>query len=132
MSAEDVDILRRGWESFGRRGLDGAIALYSEAVVIEDPPDLPGAATHLGHAGLKAALDRFTEVWEDWDLTPVEFIDGGEEVVVVCELRAQGEGGGVPVVHEAVFVYRLRDRRIIHERRFFSRRQAMEALGLSG
>jgi ketosteroid isomerase-like protein len=65
----------------------------------------------------------------DWE--PLEFMDaGGDVVVAVIAMRALGRGSDVPVETEVGFVLEVRDGRIVRDRAFTSRSEALEAAGL--
>jgi ketosteroid isomerase-like protein len=78
-----------------------------------------------------ARYNRFGESWEDLVLEPVEFIDAGEDaVVVVSSMRGRGKGSGAPVDAPIAFLTELRDGKIVRDRAFFSRSEALQAAGL--
>jgi ketosteroid isomerase-like protein len=45
-------------------------------------------------------------------------------------MRAHGRGSGAPIELQGAFVYEVRDGRIVTDRAFTSRNQALEAAGL--
>jgi ketosteroid isomerase-like protein len=133
MSQENVDVVRSSWRAYTDEGIDAAAEYFADDCVSEDVPDLPDRATYRGREGVRERERHFRETWGDWAWEPVEFIDAGDDVVVaVVAMRARGRGSGAPVELEAAaFVYELRDGRIVRDRAFTSRRQALEAAGLS-
>jgi ketosteroid isomerase-like protein len=56
---------------------------------------------------------------------------GPEMVVAVIAMRAHGRDSGAPVELQVGFVHEVRDGRIVRDRVFTSRSQALEAAGLS-
>jgi ketosteroid isomerase-like protein len=65
-------------------------------------------------------------------MEPVEFIDAGAGVVVaVIAMAGSGRGSGAPMDAPAAFVYEMRDGKVVRDRAFSSRSQALEAAGLS-
>ncbi len=114
MSQENVEVVRQGWKAFTEGGIDATLDYYAQDCVCEDFPELPDAATS----------------WEDLVIEPVEFIDAGDQVVVSAAMRGHGRGSDTPMDAAAVFVYEVRDGRIVRDRAFRSRTQALEAAGL--
>jgi ketosteroid isomerase-like protein len=133
MSQENVEIVREAWRVFAERGIDGAAGYFADDCVLEDFPDLPDRATYEGGDGLQERFRHFAETWDNFVLEPVEFTDaGGDVVVVVAAMTGHGKGGGTPMEEQnLVFVYDLRDGRIVRDRPFRSMAQALEAAGLS-
>ena len=132
MSEENVEFVRETWRIFGEQGIDGVLDYFSEDCTSEDTPQTPDRATYAGREGVRAMWNRFAESWGDVVLQPVEFIDAGEGVVLVTSMRGQGKGSGTPVDALIAFAYEFRaDGKIIRQRAFFSRSEALEAAGLS-
>ena len=124
--------MRRGWKAFKEGGIDATLDTYAEDCVSEDVPELPDRASYRGWKGVRERSSHFREMWRDMDVEPVEFIDAGDDVVVVVvALRGHGKGGGTPIAIEAAFVYEIRDGKTVRDRAFLSRSQALEAAGLS-
>jgi ketosteroid isomerase-like protein len=130
MSQENVEILRAGWKAFIEGGVDATLGYYAEDCVCEDFPELPDGASYEGHEGLRKRNRQFTESWEDLVFEPVEFIDAGDQIVVAVAMRGHGRGSDTPMDAAAVFVYEVRDGKIVRDRAFTSRSQALEAAGL--
>jgi ketosteroid isomerase-like protein len=132
MSKENVEVVRRAWKAYNEKGIEAVGEYFADDCVSEDVPDLPDRATYRGKAGAQERERHFRETWGDWAWEPEEFIDAGDDVVVaMVVMRAHGRGSGAPVEVPAAFVYELRDGRIVRDRAFTSRSQAIEAAGLS-
>ena len=132
MSEEEVELARETWRVFGERGIDGVLDFFAEDCVSEDTPQTPDRAIYVGREGVRAMWGRFAESWGDVELQPVEFIDAGEGVVVVTSMRGRGKGSGTPVDALIAFANEFSvDGKIIRQRAFFSRSEALEAVGLS-
>ena len=70
-------------------------------------------------------------MWGDVAFEPVEFTEAGDDVVVaVIAMRGHGRGSDAPFDAVGAFVYEVRDGRIVRDRAFTSRSQALEAAGL--
>jgi ketosteroid isomerase-like protein len=131
MSRENVEIVREGWRAFIERGVDGVIEYYAEDCVIEAVPEAPDQTIREGWEGMRVRYRNFSEAWESLDWEPIEFMEAGEDVVVaVVEMRGRGQVGGALIETPLTFVYELRNGRIVRDRPFTSRSQALEAAGL--
>ena len=132
MSEENVEIVRRAFEDpLGREG-DAFLDAFSSDVVVEQGPALPDARTYHGHDGLKKVISEWTQVFEGLVITPKEFIDiGDDKVLVRVHQEAQGGGSGVPIEFDTWFIYSVTGGKIARLDMFNERRQALEAAGLS-
>jgi ketosteroid isomerase-like protein len=136
MSRENVEVVRRAWKAYSDRGIEAALDYFAEDCVLEDFPELPDRATYEGRKGFLDRNRQFADTWGDWVIEPVEFIDAGDVdagdgvVVAVTEMHGSGRGSGVPMDAPAAFVYEVRDGKIVRDRAFSSRSQALEAAGL--
>ncbi len=132
MSQENVEVVRRAWRAYNDGGIEAAAEYFAHDCVCEDVPGLPDRATYRGREGARERDRHFRETWGDLGWEPLEFIDAGAEVVVaVIVMRAQGRDSGAPVEVQVAFVDEVRDGRIVRDRAFMSRSQALEAAGLS-
>src|SRR3954447_4556995 len=93
-------------------------------------PDLPVLVE-----GKDAAVNWWRHYWGTWDdytVEPIEFIDAGEEqVVVVQRERGRGRGSGVPFQFDAAVVFTLRTGKVARVQFHAARERALEAVGLS-
>jgi ketosteroid isomerase-like protein len=136
MSRENVELVQRGWDAFLEGGIEAAFEFYAEDCEIADPPDVPDPETRHGREGLKAIVDRFADLWEDLSMTPTEFIDAGDDhVVVVVAMTGSGKESGIPLPDTTplVCLYDIEDGLIVRQRNFLSRERALqEAEGRRG
>jgi len=130
MSQENVEVVRDAWRAYTTRGIDATLDYYSEDCVCEDVPELPDRATYRGREGLRERYRHFVEAWGDFAAEPMEFIDGGDVVVALIAMHGRGTGSGAPFDLLPGFVLEVRDGKIVRDRAFTSRRQALEAAGL--
>jgi ketosteroid isomerase-like protein len=97
MSQENVELTRQYYEAWNARDVDGTRRLAHPDFEFIDPPNLPDADRWVG----KDALHRikgFLEGGWDGQVRVQEYLDAGEEVVVIWQASAiSPQGGGVPV-----------------------------------
>jgi ketosteroid isomerase-like protein len=83
--------------------------------------------------GIEAVRQTF-ELWdEDWEteLSPQEFVDAGDQVVLLQHELRRGRGSGVEVEADTAVLYDLRDGRIVRIQGFMDQTNALAAAGLS-
>jgi ketosteroid isomerase-like protein len=132
MSEENVEVVRQVWRAYKDGGIDAALDYIAEDCVCDDFPELPDRATYRGREGFRERYWHFVNSWGDFALEPVEFIDAGGDVVVAdVAMTGRGKGSAAPMDASAVFVYEVRNDKIVRDRPFTSRGQALEAAGLS-
>jgi ketosteroid isomerase-like protein len=132
MSQQAMEVARRAWTSYIEGGWDSAVNHFAEDCVVEDFPEMADGAAYEGRRGLIERDRHFRESWGDFAVEPVEFIAADDDIVIaVCALRVRGRGSGAPLDVRAAFVHDVRDGKIVRDRAYTSRADALEAVGLS-
>jgi ketosteroid isomerase-like protein len=114
MSQENVELLRRAWETVNRRDESGFDYLDPDIQIEVSSEIVPDAGTYRGHEGYRAMMRQWFEAWEDVRYEPTEFMDGGGDLVIVVanmHMRARKTGLEMDSV-PWFFVYTVRDGRI--------------------
>jgi ketosteroid isomerase-like protein len=112
MSQENVEIVRRSFEAFNARDVDGLVRLSAE-----DCEWLPFRAqlegiVYRGHEGVRQFVSDMDFDWEAFRIEPLEFHERQERVVVIGRVSALGQGSGVAIDSIAGFVVELHQGRI--------------------
>jgi len=115
-----VDIVRRSYEAFARDDMDGVLADMDPDIEWHQAQGLPHGGYYRGLAEVRRnifdPLDE--EWWDEFDADPEEFLDAGDQVVVLGRYsgvaKRTGKGLDVPFVH----VWTLRDGRAVRFRQF--------------
>ena len=131
MSEENVELARQYFEAFNAQGQRGTEHFRHPDMEMIDPPNFPDAGRHVGEAAIGERVESFVEIGWDAQFRVEEYLDAGEEVVVVW--RALGRsvhGGGVPLDVTMVHVLLFEDGKIRRIRQYLSRAEALEAAGL--
>lgn len=107
--AENADVIRGGYEAFGRGDLEAALEPFADDIEWEGPnyESLPGGGTHRGRDAVAGVLEEITKQWETFQVSPDEFIEGGETVVVLGHLEGRARSTGNEVKAPFVHVWRL-------------------------
>lgn len=129
MSEENVEIVRRAWETWERGDLTGWLELVSDDLVTRRV-GLDNATYH-GPEGFLEQASEWGEGFADWSVAAEEFIDTGNQVVVRNHQTARGDASGVPIAMDFWFVYTVSQGKIVRVDMFVNEREALEAAGLS-
>jgi ketosteroid isomerase-like protein len=130
MSQQNVEVVTR-WLDFLVRGeTEAALQYVDPAVETHEGPELPGAASYSGHAGLATAYDHWADQWDDFRIELVELVDAGSDVVAVTRHHGTGRASGVPVQTLVAYVLTLADGKLVRVRIFDTKAQALKAVGL--
>jgi ketosteroid isomerase-like protein len=117
LSNENVEIVRRLFQTVEERDLETMLELYDPKVVIRESPSLPYGGEYHGHEGVVEHGLGYLGTWDpvqragDETLEP-EFLDGGDRVFVRWRQKATAPSGE-HVDFPAVSEYRLRDGKIV-------------------
>ena len=105
----NVDTLKQGYEAFGRGDLDGAAESFSDDIRWENPeaPQFPNNGVTAGKDSVKQLFASLAEYWESFSISPDEFIDGGDTVVVLSHSESKGKETGKDVKLPWVHVWRF-------------------------
>ena len=115
-----VDLVRRSYDAFARGDLDGVLDGMHPEIEWHQAQGLPHGGRYSGVAEVRRnifdPLDE--EWWEEFSAAPEEFLDAGDEVVVIGRYRGVAKGTGkeldVPFVH----VWTVREEKAVRFRQF--------------
>jgi ketosteroid isomerase-like protein len=127
-------ITYRAWAASDRGDLELVLCSYDDDVEVRWPthgfaafPDLKGV--YRGHEGFRRIWGALHEPWEV-QAHPEAVIDAGERLLVIGRLTARGKGSGISTDAPMFALYRFRAGRVVSERWFDTRDEALEAAGL--
>jgi uncharacterized protein len=144
MSQENVEIVSRGYAAFveqvDRDGLKGSppqgfLAWLDPDIEWRGPRQFPDLAEpRFGHAGVREYMTVLAEALDDYRMVPEEFIDAGENRVLVFSREGgRGVGSGAEVMTQpTAHLWTLRDGKAVRMESYWERADALEAAGLSG
>jgi ketosteroid isomerase-like protein len=132
MSQENVEIVRRGWEAWIRRDLDGLLALFDPAVEWDTTnfEGWPEDSVYHGQAGVRRFMEDWLASWDRYEAGVEEYLDGGgDRVVVLCWQQGFGPGSDVPVHMDFAQICRLKDGLVYRIEAWSDREKALNAVG---
>jgi ketosteroid isomerase-like protein len=123
MSEENVELVRRIYEAWKQE--KSARDFIAEDIEYVNPSYAVEPGTRRGRKSFRVIRDTY----EDFQIQVERYVDAGEEVVVLAQYKASGQGSGVPVSGEHGYVWTVRDGQAVRFQWFQSHREALEAAG---
>jgi ketosteroid isomerase-like protein len=132
MDQAHVDLLRDFYDALNRDDVESAVQLCDPDVRVYLNPDVVAALPPRGHKEVASYLRGWFDSWDTYVPRPQEFIDAGEQVVVMVDLRARGKGSRFEIEEEMADVFTLADGSIVQLRLYVDRGVALDAAGIGG
>jgi uncharacterized protein len=133
VSAENVDVARRGYEAFNRGDLDGAIeTMHPEVEWQTYIVPGPGGGTYHGRDGVRQLWSDARSVFGDFRNEPERFLDvPPDRVVVFVRICGIGKESGAFVEARIAHLFTMRDGMAVRVQSFEDRDEALRAAGLA-
>jgi uncharacterized protein len=127
-----VDIVKRSYDAFARGDMDGVLGDMHQDIVWEQAQGLPHGGVYHGLGEVKSnvfdPLDA--EWWDEFSAVPAEFLEAGEQVVVLGRYRGVAKGTGTVLDVPFVHVWTLEDEKAVRFRQFLDTAGWVAALQL--
>jgi ketosteroid isomerase-like protein len=130
MDQAHVDLLREFYDALNRDDVDSAVELCDPDVRVWLNPDVVAALPPRGHKEVASYLRGWFASWDVYVPRPQEFIDAGDQVVVMVQLRARGKGSRFEIEEEMADVFTLDDGNIVQLRLYVDRGIALGSTGI--
>ena len=130
MTGTNVELARRYCDTFNADGLDGAQQWWHPEIEVYDPPEFPDASRYVGVASLRKAIQGYLELGWDGQWRVEEYLDAGDEVVVVWRMKGRSPLGGLPLDEVFAYLFLFEDGKLRRVRQYLGRDAALEASGL--
>ena len=128
MSQENVEIIRSIYDDWLRGGW--ATDKFDPEIAMVESATIPGATSAHGIDAVRRYMRSFPKYWEQIRFEPQEYIDAGDQVIVVARLVGRGKSSGVDVEREWSYVWTLRGGRARRMEAYADRAEALKAVGL--
>lgn len=125
-----VDIVKRSYVAFAAHDMDAVLADMHPDIEWHQAQGLPHGGTYHGLANVRRAIfdPLDAEWWDEFSAVPDQFLDAGDDVVVLGRYRGVAKGTGkkldVPFVH----VWTLEEGLAVRFRQFLDTAGWVEAL----
>ena len=131
MSQENVELVREAFDAYARDGLEGMLPFYDPDIEWTTTASYIEPATYRGHEGVRRYLGTPAEEFDEVHVELMEVLDAGDQVVVSCRISGRGKLSDAPVDLTLIMVSLLRDGKVVRNRNYPTRPEALEAAGLS-
>ena len=125
-----VDTVRRSYDAFASGDLDAVVASMHDEIEWQQAQGLPHGGTYRGLAEVRKnvfdPLER--DWWSAFSAVPEEFLDAGDQVVVLGRYHGVAQGTGKPLDVPFVHVWSLRDGKAWRFRQFLDTHGWVQAL----
>ena len=133
MSKENVQIVRDAVAAFNRGDLDAWLEFLSDDI---DYRAVEGALDDAGPIQGKEAMRAFVQDWldmfDDFRAEPIELIEVGEDkVIAVGRISGRAKLSGVETDLTYAELWTIRDGKVARGRQYWTREEALEAAALS-
>jgi hypothetical protein len=130
MSQENVEVLRRWYETANRRD-DAGLQYLDPELEFRTAGIFPDMETvYRGREEFVSFLYKFAEPWEELWLEPDRYFDIGARVLVLAHFHAKGRDG-IEVERPFAHLWTMRDGRAVQLVAYADQGKALEAVGLS-
>jgi len=128
MSQENIELVRALFEAFDRHDLRTAADTLDQDVEWDNSVLIDEEVIH----GREAVREYWERILSTFPFAHEHhrFMETGEQVCVLADIRAQGAGSGVELAQPCGYAMTVRDGAITHARFFRSHAEALEAVGL--
>ena len=128
MEASNVERVRLVFDRFAEGGIEGAMELLDEDVLIEIPPELSAEPDdYRGHDGVRRYFAGFDGMIEELRYEPIELIAAGDDVIAHVRLSGRGVSSGVDVDLETFVLHELEGGKVVRMRPYASLDDAKRA-----
>ena len=115
--------------AYGPDGIDELLAYLDPGIEWATTEQWMEREVWLGHAGVRAGLERFFAAWTDFSNELVEFRDGGDRFAVVSRMSGVARTSGIKAEMLAPGVIYVRDGVIVRIVGYSDPQQAMREVG---
>ena len=138
MRQENVEIVRRAYESFNRWAAKPEVeplrdtSLLHPEVEFHTYADSPEAGVYRGRDAVIEYNQRLFEQFESVRIEVEELLPAGDRVAVISRQHAVPRAGRAALVVQVAEVWTIRDGLLAERQAFSTRSKALEAAGLRG
>ena len=98
-----IDDAKRRYDAFAQGDLESALDNWADDFVWQgsNSTELPGGGERSGKQEAMQALQEAVGAWDEFSVTPDEFLEEGDTLVVLAhtDVKKGGESAQIPVVH---------------------------------
>jgi len=127
MASQNVETLREGYAAFGRGDIPAVMELFDPDIEWVTPDSTPLGGRRKGRDEVMGFFGLLPQYFSEIRVEPVEFIDGGDTVVVIA--RDIGTTSKGTYESRLVHVWRMRDGKAVAFEEFLDTALTNQMLG---
>ena len=128
---ENERLMRQGYDAWNRGDWTSMEALLTPDFEVDATDRVLNPDRYEGIEGFRRLAAEMSEVWDAWEVEPLEFLDNGDRMFVEHRVRARGKGSGIEVVQTYWSVWTIRDGKGAKLALHLDRDAALAGAGLS-
>lgn len=107
MANDNVELVQRAYEAFGRGDIPGVMAVFAPDITWKVPTVVPHGGRAKGQEEVGRFFERLVSMWEDFGLDFKDFVASGDRVCVIG--RATGRFNGAQTGYGFVHCWTIQD-----------------------
>jgi uncharacterized protein len=128
MAPGNADLIRPIYEEWGRGNWRPSFDVYDPHMEWGWSDEFPGLdGVHEDRRDPNPRLRAWLSGWEHWRAVAEEYLEIGNQVVVLAMYHGRGRGSGVEIDQEGAHVFEVRDGKVVRLEIFASRERAIAA-----
>ena len=130
MSEDNLDVIRHGYEAFGRGDINALLETFDEQIqwVTPGPPELATSGNRTGRQQVAEFFGAVNQLFDIQRFEPTEFIAHGDRIVVLGAETARVKSTGTVIDLDWVHVFKLRNRKVVAFQEFFDTAAVLAAM----
>ncbi|RPI56538.1 MAG: nuclear transport factor 2 family protein [Acidobacteria bacterium] len=115
MSQDNLDVIRQGYDAFGRGDITTLLGLFDEQIewVSSGPPELITSGRRTGRQAVAEFFTAVNEVFDIQRFDPQEFIAQGDRVVVLGHESARVRATGKVIDSDWAHVFTMKNGKVV-------------------
>jgi ketosteroid isomerase-like protein len=111
MSERNIETVRGAFDAFLLGDLESAMEVFHPAVEWDVSMRVDGRVFH-GHDGVRQGIATWLSAWEDYRIDVEEYVDAGDDVIVLATEGGRGKGSGIESEQRVKFTWTLADGKV--------------------
>jgi ketosteroid isomerase-like protein len=131
VSEESVKLTQDIFVGYNRGGTEAMVECYDPDVELVAPPEWPEEHVLWGHDGVRQIVANWEEQFDDFRIDLDKVIDIGENsVLALCNICGRIKGSDREIVQPTALHFEFGDGKVTPWQAYFSRKEALKAVGL--
>jgi uncharacterized protein len=134
MSDANRKLIQEMCEAFGRRDWKAGLEPISDDIEwdMSTYGSWPDTGVVHGPAAVQTFFRSYLGTWDDYEIDFDQYLDVGDEVLVIVHDRGRGKGSGALVERHWAQLWTVRDGKVVRFRAYANPQAGLEAAGLAG